>query len=1004
MMASSIVKLEPDGEHDLQNLVISSQPVDSSTSQFPDQEADNTQRLSELCQENSIEKLENGLKIGKRLLEELGPAVRNLNSPAGEHYLKTIEGLLQAAKRTRTVVGVVGNTGSGKSSVLNALLDESELLATNCMRACTASATELSFNYSDNPKERYRAEVDFISPEDWAAELELLWDDLMDSNGRIGREAFAKEGDASIALAKVKAVYPTLGNADLSACDPKELAREPYVLQMLGTTKKVQAETAAELFALLQAYVDSRDDRDGRTYKRTMEAWPLVKVVRIYTKADALAAGIILVDLPGVHDSNAARAAVAAKYMKECSGLWIVAPITRAIDDKSAKTLLGNAFKQQLKFDGLFGQVTFICSKTDDISVSEAVKSLRMGQTAEGKWASVDNLKEQIRNCKLEAEQLKAEQKSLDDDRELKQKELAIWNQLSADFRRGRTVYPPPPAVFSKKRKHQTRQTRNSRRMDLSASDDSEDSTESEDELADGGPTDSKPATSLPLTSTEIDKTLDSLREVLPHLTQSKQDVTRRSKALKNKMKDLKKQASELQQEVEAMCIKGRNEYSRKAIQQDFAMGIKDLDQDAMIEEDESSFNPDIEIRDYDKVADSLSVFCVSSRAYQHLCGRNQRDRFSNRGYERKYDTEIPQLVRHAQGMTEAYRLGHCRRFMNELHQLVESISIWTTPREDNMQTTDEEQRLIEEVLRREFESFEIAFATSIDTFVTTLQDRFSELIIPALDAKISVATSAAVDVCRGWGAPRDEGGLHWGTLRATLKRKGAFNGAAGQRNFNLELLEPIMSHLASAWEETFQRRIPIAIRTLVASVQRALQAFHANVTTANNLPVPAQDIAILARRLCGYLEKVSAIQVALDQEITEAQREANRQLEPAIIDRMSLGYRLALEERGTGSHMRMKGIMVDHVKVARHIMFKEAKKAVQDDLKALSNQVHGSLKELASEINARTLHDYSAVLLGNRAERLNDIAEILATVHMRFTSVYQDAPAPLMVKEESKI
>jgi len=50
-------------------------------------------------------------------------------------------------------------------------------------------------------------------------------------------------------------------------------------------------------------------------------------------------------------------------------GLWIVAPINRAVDDKAAKSLLGESFKRQLKYDGTYSRITFICSKTDDISV-----------------------------------------------------------------------------------------------------------------------------------------------------------------------------------------------------------------------------------------------------------------------------------------------------------------------------------------------------------------------------------------------------------------------------------------------------------------------------------------------------------------------------------------------------------------------------------------------------------------------------------------------------------
>ena len=47
-----------------------------------------------------------------------------------------------------------------------------------------------------------------------------------------------------------------------------------------------------------------------------------------------------MVDLPGVRDANAARGAVAEKYMKSCNAVWIVADITRAVDNRTAKVLL----------------------------------------------------------------------------------------------------------------------------------------------------------------------------------------------------------------------------------------------------------------------------------------------------------------------------------------------------------------------------------------------------------------------------------------------------------------------------------------------------------------------------------------------------------------------------------------------------------------------------------------------------------------------------------------
>lgn len=52
-------------------------------------------------------------------------------------------------------------------------------------------------------------------------------------------------------------------------------------------------------------------------------------------KSEALQSGVVLVDLPGFWDSNAAREKVARKYSK-ADVLWIVAPMQRAVNDKLA--------------------------------------------------------------------------------------------------------------------------------------------------------------------------------------------------------------------------------------------------------------------------------------------------------------------------------------------------------------------------------------------------------------------------------------------------------------------------------------------------------------------------------------------------------------------------------------------------------------------------------------------------------------------------------------------
>jgi hypothetical protein len=209
-------------------------------------------------------------------------------------------------------------------------------------------------------------------------------------------------------------VYPQKTKDELAASSIETLMRDPAVKNVLGTTKKVEKGESSSLYRTLQLYVDSKEKstetkkkkEKEKGEKKQMEFWPLIKVVRIYTKANALSTGAIIVDLPGVHDSNAARAAVAAGYLKQCTGLWIVAPIGRAVDDKSAKTLLGESFKRQLKFDGIYSRVTFICSKTDDISITEAADSLGLEDEMSADWEKMDALDEEIAALKQKKKDL----------------------------------------------------------------------------------------------------------------------------------------------------------------------------------------------------------------------------------------------------------------------------------------------------------------------------------------------------------------------------------------------------------------------------------------------------------------------------------------------------------------------------------------------------------------------------------------------------------------------
>jgi ABC-type glutathione transport system ATPase component len=200
-----------------------------------------------------------------------------------------------------TIIGVVGNTGAGKSSVINAMLDEERLVPTNCMRACTAVVTEMSWNSSDDENAKYRAEIEFIQAEDWEKELRVLFAEMLDGNGNISKEVYTEDSEAGVAYAKIRAVYPQKTKDDIAKSTIENLMREPAVRHVLGTTKTVQQAHSDRFYRILQTYVDSKEkSTDDKKQKKEMEYWPLIKVVKIYTKADALSTGAVVVDLPGI--------------------------------------------------------------------------------------------------------------------------------------------------------------------------------------------------------------------------------------------------------------------------------------------------------------------------------------------------------------------------------------------------------------------------------------------------------------------------------------------------------------------------------------------------------------------------------------------------------------------------------------------------------------------------------------------------------------------------------
>ncbi|KAG7287089.1 hypothetical protein NEMBOFW57_006592 [Staphylotrichum longicolle] len=883
---------------------------------------------------SSPEQLEQGVTIGMRFLESLKEpleAVAPLNQTQASQWLKSIADIEALAKPTRTIVGVVGNTGAGKSSVISAVLDEERLLPTNCMRACTASPTEISYNHSDDPDELYRAEVEFITVDDWVKDLRALYSDLLDGNGEVSRECTNQDSDAGVAYAKIKAVYPKMTREMIASATPDALASQTAVRQVLGNVRKLRATTAASLYRQLQEYVDSKE----KNTEKRMEFWPLIKVVRIYTKASALATGACLVDLPGVQDSNAARAAVAANYMKACTGLWIVAPITRAVDDKTAKSLLGDSFRRQLKYDGTYSAVTFICSKTDDISVTEAAESLGIEEEISESWARIQELTSDIRKLRDDMAELKNERNVCSDLIDKIEQSWDRWEALGSKLAGGATVYAPSSP--SKKRKRQTQSKRS--RKDLASSDVESDFSDSDGSDSSDKENQGSQAEERALTADQIDAKLASLKS-------EKRDVRSRKKEIEDKIRAGREQAKELVTEKEMISPR--------------------LDQETAAEEDEANFDPEVDLRDYDAVAASLPVFCVSSRAFQKLSGRLQKDDFNGGGFQSVEDTEVPQLQAHAKKLTEAGRAASSRRFLNNLLQLLNSMTMWASDDGTGSTLSDVDKAKDERRLRKQLLRMEQDLDTALKECIASVKQVMAENIFENFDRYIPMAVDAAVPTATQWGAHRADGGLLWATYKATCRRYGVFTGSSGPRDFNAELFDPISRHLAGGWERAFQRRLPAALDSFLRVTRAYLEKFHREaIERAKERGTNYNGLSMLSQQLVAHSQRIADVRAAVLGLAQELQRDANRAFTPVIQDEMMPAYDGCVAERGAGSYMRMKNIMVTHVTNRRGPMFRNATDVVQRQLEQLCDRIQQDMEAHVQEMRARLARDYLAVLVG---------------------------------------
>lgn len=259
--------------------------------------------------------------------------------------------------------------------------------------------------------------------------------------------------------------------------------------------------------------------------------------------------------------------------MEKCSSIWIVAPISRAVDNKAAQHLLGESFKMQLKYDGNYTNITFICSQTDGLAVEEVADSLELSETLADCQAARNNTKSILDSNEADLKKSETSYSSAMNERKNVDKQLTLWKDLESQAFQGKPIFAPVSSGMKRKANVDEPQTsKRPRRVTRSSVilPDSDDEDHVADNLVISGGDDRQP-----LTIDQVQEKIKALGDERVSLTEKIRTEKGTICELEDHMNSLHEQLEERQLNLKAASIRHRNEYCRSTIQQDFAHGLK---------------------------------------------------------------------------------------------------------------------------------------------------------------------------------------------------------------------------------------------------------------------------------------------------------------------------------------------------------------------------------------------------------------------------------------------
>ncbi|KAK2743243.1 hypothetical protein FQN57_004932 [Myotisia sp. PD_48] len=313
-------------------------------------------------------RLNDGVKVAESIVNVLQPSrVTQELDPQLNTILQTAKELACFRAQPERKVGVVGNTGAGKSSLINALLDEEGIAkAAGSGHAVTSYVTEYRYPRPEHGTGR-ALEVEYLHGLELDQELAQLLDDY--------RAPFSPSALSSEVSADEMVELERNSEAARLSLEQSLSRHADRDIELLKSDSYEHALSCVKRWARM---IEWPDDVSHGRYSATARDFPhlrqlldtyvpdsllaFVKTVRVYVPAQVLQNGLIIADLPGksvpitsldtsergkganlfvgFNDINYARVQTAKRYISRCDEIFIVTRTTRAVDERSVYDII----------------------------------------------------------------------------------------------------------------------------------------------------------------------------------------------------------------------------------------------------------------------------------------------------------------------------------------------------------------------------------------------------------------------------------------------------------------------------------------------------------------------------------------------------------------------------------------------------------------------------------------------------------------------------------------